>query len=95
MTITAQQIDKISRLARIEISPEHKLELEQKLGKILDWMEVLNEVNTNNIEPLSSVHTMQLVMAKDEVFQDATVEEILSNAPNAKYNYFTTPKVIE
>lgn len=93
--ITEKDVTKIARLARIEITEDKKPQLVNQLSKILDWVEVLNEVDTNNVEPLSNCHQMTLVMAKDEVKDGNITEEVLKNAPDAKYNYFTVPKVIE
>lgn len=93
--ITEKDITKIARLSRIEIVDEKKPQLIKQISKILDWVEVLNEVDTINVEPLSNVHQMILPMAKDEVKDGGIAEEILKNAPDAKYNYFTVPKMIE
>lgn len=95
MSVTITEVAKIARLSKIEIDQQQKLQLVDKLGKIMDWMEVLNEVNTKNIEPLLNVHQMTLEMAKDEVSDGGITEEIIKNSPDAKYNYFTVPKVIE
>ena len=93
--ITEKEVTKIARLSRIEVSDATKPELASKLGKILDWMENLKEVDTTNIVPLSNVHKMSLLLAKDEVSDDSLSDKVLKNAPDTKYNYFTVPKMIE
>ncbi|MCE3255215.1 MAG: glutamyl-tRNA(Gln) amidotransferase, subunit [Rickettsiaceae bacterium] len=95
MSVTEKDITKIARLSRIKIADEQKPELAKKLGSILDWMENLNEVNTENVAPIFNVHQMDLKMTKDEVKDGNITEEVLKNAPDAKYNYFTVPKMIE
>jgi aspartyl-tRNA(Asn)/glutamyl-tRNA(Gln) amidotransferase subunit C len=95
MSVTEKEVTKIARLARIEVSPEQKPEIAKKLSTILDWMAVLNEVDTKNIEPLANVHQMAMPLAKDEIKDGNITEEVLKNAPDAKYNYFTVPKMIE
>jgi len=95
MSITEKEVTKIARLSRIEVSEEKKSHLANKIGTILDWMASLNEVDTKNVEPLSNVHQIALPMAKDIVSEGGIAEAILKNAPDAKYNYFTVPKMIE
>ena len=58
-------------------------------------MENLNEVDTKNVEPLSNVHQMAMPMAQDIVSDGGITEQVLKNAPDAKYSYFTVPKMIE
>jgi aspartyl-tRNA(Asn)/glutamyl-tRNA(Gln) amidotransferase subunit C len=95
MSLTAQEVTKIARLSRIEVLDEKKPELATKLNKILDWVESLNEVDTKNVEPLLNVHQMAMPMAKDVVSDGGIADEVLKNAPDAKYGYFTVPKMIE
>ena len=95
MSITEKDLAKLSRLSRIEIDESHKPELAARISKILDWMEVLNEANTKNVDLLLNVHQMPMAMAKDEVKDGGIAEQVLSNAPNPKYGYFAVPKVIE
>jgi aspartyl-tRNA(Asn)/glutamyl-tRNA(Gln) amidotransferase subunit C len=95
MSLTEKEVTKIARLSRIEIADEKKPELAKKLSKILHWVESLNEVDTKNIEPLLNVHQLAMPMAKDGVSDGAIADEVLKNAPDAKYGYFTVPKVIE
>ena len=93
--ISQKEVIKIAKLSRIEIKNEQIPEIQNKLKKILNWVEVLEEVNTENVEPLYNVHQMTMPMAKDEISDGNKVDEILANAPNPVYNYFATPKVIE
>lgn len=93
--VTKEDIKKISRLARIEIAEENRENLAKQVGSIIGWVEKLNEVNTDNIEPLTSVHNAPLRLNKDEITDGNIAEDVLKNAPNAKYGYFSVPKVIE
>lgn len=95
MSISEKDVTKIARLSRIEIKDDQKPEIAAKLDKIIDWMENLNEVDTSNVEPLSNVHQIALPLAKDVVSDGGIAEEVLKNAPDAKYGYFTVPKMIE
>ncbi len=95
MSLTEQEVTKMARLSRIEVAAEKKPALANKIGTILDWMENLNEVDTSNVEPLANVHQMALPLAKDAVSDGGIAEAVLKNAPDAKYGYFTVPKMIE
>lgn len=95
MSLTVKEVTKIARLSRIKVTADKKPQLANKIGTILDWMVSLNEVDTNNIEPLANVHQITLPLVKDQVSDGGIAEEVLKNAPDAKYGYFTVPKVIE
>lgn len=93
--ITENDIKKVAKLARLEVAPESLLQLSTEVGKIIGWVDVLNDVDTNNIEPLTNVHEMSLQGVEDKISDGNKVVEVLKNSPNAKYDYFTVPKVIE
>lgn len=93
--INKETINKVAKLANIKISDEEKEQLTTHLTKITNWVESLNEVNTDNVEILNNVHNMNLTLFADEVKKTNEVEELLKNAPDAKFNYFAVPKVIE
>ena len=93
--VTKENIKKISRLARIEVSDIESEAITSHLGKIIGWFEKLNEVNTDKVEPLVNVHEMTLDMKQDEVTDGDIAQDVLKNAKDAKYGYFAVPKVIE
>jgi aspartyl-tRNA(Asn)/glutamyl-tRNA(Gln) amidotransferase subunit C len=93
--VTKDEITKIARLSRIEIEDSKKEELAAQVGKIINWVGELNEVNTDGVEPLCNVHDSVLRLNKDEVSDGNIAGDVLKNATDAKYNYFTVPKVIE
>jgi aspartyl-tRNA(Asn)/glutamyl-tRNA(Gln) amidotransferase subunit C len=93
--VTEKDIKKAARLARIEVTEDSCNQLAAQVGGIIGWVEKLNEVNTDNVEALTSVHNMALFAAKDEISDGNKAEAVLKNAPNSKYGYFTVPKVIE
>ncbi|MFT6332777.1 MAG: aspartyl-tRNA(Asn)/glutamyl-tRNA(Gln) amidotransferase subunit C [Lentimonas sp.] len=95
MSINQKDIAKLSRLSKIEIDEDKKPELAQKISKILDWMAVLNEAETKDVKPLLNVHQMNMPMSKDKVSDGGLTKQVLKNAPNAQYDYFAVPKVIE
>jgi aspartyl-tRNA(Asn)/glutamyl-tRNA(Gln) amidotransferase subunit C len=86
---------KIAKLSRIKININEVDELSTQLSSILKWVELLNEVNTDNVKPLSNVSISDLPLREDkEVTQDNS-EEVLKNAPEQLENYFVVPKVVE
>ena len=86
---------KIAKLTRLKLENAEIAELSSQLNSILDWVEQLNEVNTDNIEPLSNVSMAKLPIRKDEKSDEDNSNEILSNAPEKLENYFVVPKVVE
>ena len=95
MAIDAATVRKVARLARIA-EPEEKLEaLAKELSGILNWIEQLNEVDTDGVEPMTtSVHTT-LPMRDDVVTDGGDPDKVLGNAPKSASNFFIVPKVVE
>lgn len=93
--ITNKEIKKISRLAKIEVNEKESENLSKKLNDVIHWVETLNEVETENVEPMINVHHAKLRLNKDEIKDGDIAEDVLKNAKKSKYNYFTVPKVIE
>ena len=86
---------KIAKLSRIKLRDDEIDELSTQLSSILDWVEQLNEVNTENIEPLSNVSMSKLPLRKDIEDNKDESNDVLSNAPEKLENYFVVPKVVE
>ena len=86
---------KIAKLTRIKVKDNEIAELSTQLSSILEWVEQLNEVNTDNVEPLSNVSIAELPLRKDEKNNEDKSKDILSNAPEKLENYFVVPKVVE
>ena len=86
---------KIAKLCRVRVE-EHEIgELSSQLSSILDWVEQLNEVNTDNVEPLNNVSTAKLPLRTDKENSEDKSKDILTNAPEKLENYFVVPKVVE
>ena len=86
---------KIAKLSRIKIEDDEIDELSTQLSSIVNWVEQLNEVNTDNVEPLSNVSMTKLPLRKDIEDTEDNSKEVLSNAPDKLGNYFAVPKVVE
>ena len=95
MTITKDTIRKISNLAKISIADHEVEKLESEISSIIRWVEALNEVDTENVDPMSNSLTGTLRMREDLVTDGNKVSDILSNSPVDDENFFVVPKVIE
>jgi len=95
MAIDAATVRKVARLARIA-EPEEKLEpLAKELSAILKWIEQLDEVATDGVEPMTSAVHVALPMREDVVTDGGDPARVLANAPLSKDNFFVVPKVVE
>ena len=95
MSLDSGTVRKIAFLARINI-PEQELEpLASELNNILGWIEQLSEVDTEGVEPMTSVADMKLYERQDVVTDGNCRDKILANAPEKNDAFFTVPKVVE
>ena len=95
MSVDKTTVAKIARLARLNV-PEDRLEpVASELTGILDWIAELNEVPTDNVEPLASVTGHGLPMRYDVVTDGNCVEQVLANVPEGASGFFVVPKVVE
>ena len=95
MSVDKDTVRRIARLARIRVQEEELEPLANELSSILDWIGQLNEVNTEGVEPMTSVEDMPMKKRPDEVTDGNCVEDILANAPKREGNFFVVPKVVE
>ena len=95
MTIDLKTVKKISKLARISVDDKKAKKLADDLNSIFKWIEQLNELNTENVEPLSSIAETKLRLRKDEIKSKNIREEILKNSPDENKDFFVVPKVVE
>ncbi|MBL6665232.1 MAG: Asp-tRNA(Asn)/Glu-tRNA(Gln) amidotransferase subunit GatC [Rickettsiales bacterium] len=95
MSVTKEDIKKVSRLARIKIADDQINDVANKINGIIDWVEKLAEVDTDNVEILTNVHGENLRLQKDEVSEGNIAEDVLANSKHAKYGYFSVPKVLQ
>jgi aspartyl-tRNA(Asn)/glutamyl-tRNA(Gln) amidotransferase subunit C len=94
MKITDAIVDKVAGLAKLEFKGAEKDAIKQDMERILDFMDQLNEVDTEGVEPLKYVTEGTLDLRKDETHTEITKTEALSNAPSKDSDYFKVPKVL-
>ena len=95
MTIDLKTVKHISKLARISVDEEKANKLANDLNSIFEFIEKLNELKTDNVEPLTSVAETTLKLRPDEVKSKNIREQIVKNSPQDNEDYFVVPKVIE
>ena len=95
MAIDAATVRKVAHLARIK-TPEDRLEpLAAELNGILKWIEQLDEVNIEGVEPMTSNVTRPLRLREDVVTDGGDPDKVLGNAPKSADGFFVVPKVVE
>ena len=95
MSIDLKTIKHISKLSRISVDEEKAGKLAGDLNSIFKFIEKLNQLKTDNIEPLTSVVETTLKLRTDEVKSKDLREQVIKNSPQDNEDYFVVPKVIE
>ena len=95
MSIDLKTIKHISKLSRISVDEKRAEKLADDLNSIFDFIEKLNKLKTDNVEPLTSVAETTLKLRSDEVKSNDIREQIIKNSPQDNEDYFVVPKVIE
>ena len=95
MTIDLKTIKHISKLSRISVDEKKAEKLAGDLNSIFDFIEKLKELNTDKVEPLTSVAETTLKLRTDEVKSKDIKEQILKNSPDENEDFFVVPKVVE
>ena len=95
MSIDLKTVKHISKLSRISLDEEKAKKLETDLNSIFKWIEQLNQLKTENVEPLSSIAETKLRLRKDEVKSKNLRNEVLKNSPVKNKDFFVVPKVVE
>ena len=95
MSLDPATVRRIASLARLRVEDGEVPRLQAELNSILGWIEQLNEVNVDGIEPLTGAQQMALKMRDDVVTDGGYPDKILANAPERAGDYFVVPKVVE
>jgi aspartyl-tRNA(Asn)/glutamyl-tRNA(Gln) amidotransferase subunit C len=95
MEITKQEVEKVAKLARLEITPTEKETFAKQLSQILTHVEKLKQYDTRGIEPTATVLGQVNVFRDDAVKPSLPVEKALANAPEREKDGFSVPKIIE
>ncbi|MBH83670.1 MAG: Asp-tRNA(Asn)/Glu-tRNA(Gln) amidotransferase GatCAB subunit C [Flavobacteriales bacterium] len=95
MKINLKLIDKIAKLSQLNLNKEEKIKMEKDLNKILDFVDELNNLNTEDVEPLVYINEEVNKLRKDEVSEHLKKENALKNAPVKDSDYFKVPRVVK
>jgi len=95
MLITKELVEYVAELSRIKLDEQSAEKMEKELGAIVEYMEVLNKLDTDGVEPLSHVFNITNVMREDEVKESYDRADILKNAPERTDETFVVPKTVE
>ena len=95
MSIDLKTIKHISKLSRISVDEQNGEKLASDLNSIFEFIEKLNEFNTDKVEPLTSVAETTLKLRSDEVKSNNIREQIIKNSPEDNEDFFVVPKVVE
>ena len=95
MSLDKTTLERVAYLARIKIDASDLNKMTSELNNIMKWIEELNEVDIENVKPMTGVSNEYLREREDEVNDGVYIDKIVSNAPENIDNSFTVPKVIE
>lgn len=93
--INDETIDYVGILAKLELSPQEKEQAKTDMGRILDYIDKLGELDTTGVEPMSHVFPVQNVFREDVVTNGDESKATLQNAPGMKQNMFKVPRTVE
>ena len=93
--ISDETIDYVGILAKLDLSPEEKEAAKKDMGRMLDYIDMLNELDTSSVEPMSHVFTMTNVFREDVVTMGDDRDNMLMNAPECKDGSYKVPKTVE
>lgn len=95
MSIDKDTAARVAKLARIKVEDDALPALANEFNTILGFIEQLNEVDVEGVEPMTSVEPMRLKRREDVVTEGGQADKILANAPDAREGFFAVPKVVE
>ena len=95
MSIDKATVSRVAELARLKLQENELEPIAKDLGSVLEWINTLNEVNTDGIEPLANINGQELPLREDKVSDGNYPEKILKNAPQESSGFFVVPKVVE
>ncbi len=94
-SIDEKTIEKVANLARIEIDPADVSYFADQIKGVVDWIEQLSEVDTDNVKPLAVVDETSITMREDDITDGGYMEDVTKNAPESAYGFYVVPKVVE
>ena len=93
--IDQEQVRKVAKLSRLELTDQEVQEFTGQLGAILEYVEKMNELDTNNVEPLAHCLPISNIFRQDSIIKSLGTEKTLSNAPDRDESFFKVPKILD
>jgi aspartyl-tRNA(Asn)/glutamyl-tRNA(Gln) amidotransferase subunit C len=94
MAVSKEEVEKIAKLAKLKFTDEELKNFTPQMNEILNYMDKLNELDTENVEPLSHPVEQINVFRDDKLNKSVSTEEALKNSPSKDDQYFKVPKII-
>ena len=94
MSLTREEVLNVAKLARLEFNEEEIIRFQADLNNILDYIDVLGEINTDEVEPLVQIHETGVKLREDIIREALTVQEAMKNAPASEDGALIVPKVV-
>ncbi|TCD47914.1 Asp-tRNA(Asn)/Glu-tRNA(Gln) amidotransferase subunit GatC [Chlorobium sp. N1] len=94
MSVTRENVEYIAQLARLSFTSDEAERMTQELNSILHYVEKLNEIDTEGVEPLSNIHDQKNVLRDDVESPSIENAQALKNAPDRQDRFFRVPKVL-
>ncbi len=95
MGLTREDVKRVAILARMELTLEEEEQLTLQLDKILHYIEKLDQLDTENVEPLAHMGNIVNAFREDRVINRPATDPLLTNAPDREQNFIKVPKIIE
>lgn len=95
MKINERELRRLGNLARLDISEEEMIKMYPEFNKMIDFIEQLDNINTDDVSPLTHIHQYTNTYRKDIIAQKDIKKSILNQAPNKNSDYFKVPKVLQ
>ena len=95
MNITKEEVEKVAKLARLELTDIEKAAFAEQLSQILTYVETLKQYDTTGVEPMATVLGQVTVFRPDDARPSLSVERAVANAPESADGFFVVPKIIE
>jgi aspartyl-tRNA(Asn)/glutamyl-tRNA(Gln) amidotransferase subunit C len=93
--VTAETVRKIARLSRLHVEEDRLAHLADEMNGILAWIEQLQEVDVEGVEPMTSAVEMAAPMREDKITDGSVRDKVLANAPKTEAGYFVVPRSVE
>ena len=94
MAITLKDVEYVAKLARLELTEEERVAFQRELDKVVEYIDQLNEVDTEDVPVTSHMIPLQNVLREDEVLPSLSADQALANAPKSEGGFFRVPRVI-